>query len=83
MKSIQHIEAALKSLDEEVQSLLLNMSLSQTQKDDLMLPLLQQKRVLDQTLEDLKYLQAHPPTTTGPCKVGIIRQEQEKNSAHS
>lgn len=77
MKSITYIEAALKELDNDVQALLMNMSISLTEKDDLMLPLLQQKRVLDQTLEDLKYLQANPPLKGGPCKSGIIRQEQE------
>ena len=78
MKSINFIEEALKSLDEEVQEILLNMSISLTQKDDLMLPLLQQKRVLDQTLEDLKYLQANPPAQGGACKTGMVRQEQEE-----
>jgi len=77
MKSITFIEDALKSLDDEVQALLLNMSISLTEKDDLMLPLLQQKRVLDQTLEDLKYLEANPPAKGGPCKSGMTRQEQE------
>ena len=77
MKSITFIEDALKSLDDEVQALLLNMSISLTQKDDLMLPLLQQKRVLDQTLEDLKYLEANPPAKGGPCKSGMVREEQE------
>lgn len=78
MKSITFIEDALKSLDDEVQALLMNMSISLTQKDDLMLPLLQQKRVLDQTLADLKYLQANPPAKGGPCKSGMTRQEQEQ-----
>lgn len=78
MKSITFIEDALKSLDEEVQALLMNMSISLTEKDDLMLPLLQQKRVLDQTLEDLKYLEANPPAKGGPCKSGMIREEQER-----
>lgn len=77
MKSITFIEDALKSLDDEVQALLLNMSISLTEKDDLMLPLLQQKRVLTQTLEDLNYLKANPPAKGGPCKSGMTRQEQE------
>ena len=77
MKTITFIEDALKSLDDEVQALLMNMSISLTEKDDLMLPLLQQKRVLDQTLEDLKYLEANPPAKGGPCKSGMTRQEQE------
>ena len=80
MKSIAFIEDALKSLDEEVQTVLLNVSISLTDKDDLMLPLLQQKRVLDQTLEDLQYLQANPPAKGGACKTGMVRQEQESAS---
>ncbi len=77
MVSIKYIEDALKAVDDEVQGLLLNMSISLTEKDDLMLPLLQQKRVLDQTLEDLKYLEANPPAKGGPCKSGMTRQELE------
>ncbi len=77
MKSIGFIEDALKSLDDEVQAVLLNISISLTDKDDLMLPLLQQKRVLDQTLGDLQYLKANPPAKGGTCKTGTMRQEME------
>ncbi len=77
-KTIGFIEQALKSIDDDVQVILMNMSLSLTEKDDLMLPLLQQKRVLDQTLEDLRYLEANPPAKGGACKSGMIRQDQEK-----
>jgi hypothetical protein len=77
MKSITFIEDALKSLDDEVQAVLMNMSISLTEKDDMMLPLLQQKRVLDQTLEDLQYLKANPPAKGGTCKTGNMRKEME------
>lgn len=77
MKSISFIQEALKALDNEVQELLMNVSISLTEKDDFMLPLLQQKRVLDQTLADLEYLKANPPAKGGTCKTGTIRQEME------
>lgn len=78
MKSIEYIKAALAALDEDVQQVLMNQSISLTDKDDLMLPLLQQKRVLDQTLADLEYLKANPPAKGGVCKSGQVRQDQEQ-----
>jgi hypothetical protein len=75
MKSIQHIKNALKDLDGEVESILLNISLSLQDKDNLMLPLLQQKRVLTQTLEDLEYLKAHPPKPNQPCGISKYRED--------
>ena len=80
MKSITFIKDALASLDQEVQDLLMNQYISLTDKDDLMLPLLQQKRVLDQTLEDLEFLKANPPAKGGACKTGMVRQAQEAKS---
>ena len=52
----KHIKNALKELDDEVQKILLDWSIPLNEKDNLMLPILQQKRVLDQTLQDLRYL---------------------------
>jgi hypothetical protein len=75
MKSIQHIKNALKDLDGEVESILLNISLSLQDKDNLMLPLLQQKRVLTQTLEDLEYLKANPPKPNQPCGISKYRED--------
>lgn len=75
MKAIEHIKNALKDLDQEVEGILLNISLSLTEKDNLMLPLLQQKRVLSQTLEDLEYLEAHPPTPNQPCGISKYRED--------
>ncbi len=75
MKPIHHIENALRDLDTEVETVLTNISLSLTQKDNVMLPLLQQKKVLQQTLEDLKYLEAHPPTPNQPCGISKYRND--------
>ncbi|SFV75153.1 hypothetical protein MNB_SM-3-1242 [hydrothermal vent metagenome] len=40
-----------------------------------MLPILQQKRVLTQTLEDLIYLKEHPPTPNQPCGISKYRTD--------
>ena len=75
MKSIAYIEQAIAELDKEVQEILLNMKFSLTEKDNYMLPLLQQKRVLNQTLEDLTYLKEHPPTPNQPCGISKYRED--------
>ncbi len=75
MKSIEHIKNALKDLDSEVESILLNISLSLQEKDNVMLPLLQQKRVLTQTLKDLEYLKANPPKPNQPCGISKYRED--------
>jgi len=75
MKSIKHIEDALKELDDEVQTLLLNWDIPLNEKDNLMLPILQQKRVLDQTLKDLIYLKENPPTPNQACGISKHRND--------
>jgi len=75
MKAIIHIRNALSEIDAEVQAIVMNPKLSLNDKDDLMLPLVQQKRVLQQTLEDLTYLQEHPPAKTGGCGMARYRQD--------
>lgn len=75
MNSIKHIENALRDLDKEVQDILSNTSMALNEKDNFMLPLLQQKRVLTQTLEDLKYLQENPPTPNQPCGISKYRED--------
>jgi hypothetical protein len=74
MKSIEYIQLALQELDKEVEATLLNMKLSLKDKDNIMLPLLQQKKVLQQTLEDLTYLKEHPPTPNQPCGISKYRE---------
>jgi ABC-type antimicrobial peptide transport system ATPase subunit len=75
MKSITFIEQALAELDNDVQNTLLNIKLSLQEKDNIMLPLLQQKKVLQQTLEDLIYLKKHPPTPNQPCGISKYRKD--------
>ena len=67
MKSLEFIQMALDSLDEEVQTCLGNLTMDMTSKNEIMLPLLQQKRVLEQTKEDLTYLKENPPSNAGEC----------------
>lgn len=74
MNSIKHIQNALKELDDEVQKILLDWSIPLNEKDNLMLPILQQKKVLDQTLEDLTYLKEHPPTPNQACGISKHRE---------
>jgi hypothetical protein len=68
MNSIKHIDNALKELDDEVQKILLNWDIPLNEKDNLMLPILQQKKVLTQTLEDLTYLKENPQQPPYPTK---------------
>ncbi len=75
MKPIEHIQNALGDLDKEVEAILLDVSRSLTQKDNAMLPLLRQKKVLKQALEDLEYLEAHPPPLNQPCGISKYRDE--------
>ena len=76
MNSIKHIENALKELDDTVEKMLLDWSIPLNEKDNIMLPILQQKRVLTQTLEDLTYLKEHPPTPNQACGISKYREEQ-------
>jgi len=71
LKTISYVEDAIKYLDEEVKKILFDLTIPQNEKDDLMLPLTRQKKVLKQTLEDLIYLKEHPPTINAGCKCGM------------
>ncbi len=75
MKSIEHVKNALQDLNTEVETILSDWSINLTEKDNLMLPLLQQKRVLEQTLKDLQYLKDNPPTPNQPCGISKHRQD--------
>ena len=44
MNSIKHIQNAIAELDEEVEKLLLDWSIPLNEKDNIMLPILQQKK---------------------------------------
>jgi len=73
MNTIRHIENALKELDDEVQKILTDWSIPLNEKDNLMLPILQQKKVLDQTKSDLEYLRDNPPAPNQPCGISKYR----------
>jgi len=75
MNSIKHIQNALDELDLEVQTILQNWDIPLNEKDNLMLPILQQKKVLTQTLEDLKYLKENPPSPNQPCGISKYRED--------
>ena len=75
MNSIIHIKNALQELDDEVQKILLNWDIPLNEKDNLMLPILQQKKVLEQTLEDLTYLKDNPPSPNQACGISKYRED--------
>jgi len=77
MVSLTHIEAALAAIDAEVKALLYNQSLSLSEKDEKMLPLLRESKVVKQTYEDLCYLRDNPPSAPGGCKAGQYRKEEK------
>ena len=58
---------ALDALDKEVEGYVMDLTMDMTTKNEKMLPLLQQKRVLQQTKEDLTYLRDNPPKNAGEC----------------
>lgn len=67
MKSIEYIQMALDELDKEMESYVMDLTMDMTSKNEKMLPLLQQKRVLEQTKSDLTYLKENPPKNAGEC----------------
>jgi len=75
MISLTHLEAALAAVDTEVKALLYNQSLSLTEKDEKMLPLLRESKVLKQAYEDLCYLRDNPPSNPTGCKVGSYKED--------
>ncbi len=77
MVSLTHLEAALAAVDTEVKALLYNQSLSQSEKDEKMLPLLRESKVLKQAHKDLCYLRDNPPSSPSGCKVGSYRKEND------
>ncbi len=75
MNSIKYIQNAIAELDKEVEIILLDWSIPLNEKDNLMLPMLQQKKVLTQTLQDLTYLKENPPTPNQACGISKYRQD--------
>lgn len=75
MISLTHIEAALAAVDAEIKALLYDQSLSLSEKDQKMLPLLRESKVLKQTHEDLCYLRDNPPKPPSGCKAGSYKED--------
>ena len=75
MNAIKHIQNAIDELDAEVGELLLDWSVPLNEKDNIMLPKLQIKKVLLQTLEDLEYLKANPPRLNQACGISKYRTD--------
>lgn len=73
--SIAHLQQALSDLDREVERILGDMSLSLNQKDNLMLALLLQKRILKEALEALEDLKRNPPKPNQPCGISRYRED--------
>ncbi|MDD3770921.1 MAG: hypothetical protein ACOZBX_01730 [Campylobacterota bacterium] len=78
MLSLTHLEAALAAVDAEVKALLYDQSLSLSEKDEKMLPLLRESKVLKQAYEDLCYLKDNPPSSPTGCKAGQYRENEKK-----
>lgn len=75
MVSLPHLEAALAAIDSEIKALLYNQSLSLREKDEKMLPLLRESKVLKQAHEDMCYLRDNPPSSPSGCKAGSYRED--------
>lgn len=75
MVSLTHLEAALAAIDAEVKALLYDQSLSLSEKDEKMLPLLRESKVVKQAYEDVCYLKENPPSTPSGCKAGSYRED--------
>ena len=55
--------------------ILLDWNIPLNEKDNLMLPKLQIKKVLTQTLEDLTYLKNNPPKLNQACGISKYRED--------
>ena len=77
MNSIKYIQKAIDELDTEVQKLLLDWSIPLNEKDNIMLPLVREKKVLTQALEDLTYLKENPPSPNQPCGISKYRDDYQ------
>jgi len=76
MESIKYVQQALAHLDKEVEATLLDIKLSLKEKDNIMLPILRQQKVLKQALDDLVYLKEHPPAPNQPCGISKYREDK-------
>jgi archaellum component FlaC len=73
--SVQHIQNAIKELDKEMEKIVMDFSLSLKEKDNLMLPIVLEKKILTQAIEDLLYLKDNPPPKDQPCGISKYRTD--------
>jgi len=73
--SIKHIQNAINELDKEMEKIVMDFSLSLKDKDNLMLPIVLEKKILTQAIEDLEYLKANPPAKDQPCGISKYRED--------
>ena len=78
MTPAQHLQAALDALGVRVQELLADTSLSLTQKDPLMLRYVQQKKVIQQALDDVMYLESKEVAISQQCGMHRYRTEEDQ-----
>ncbi len=68
-----YIEEALREMEKEVKEILANHSLSLTEKDKLIYPYIKKRKVLQQAIEDLNYLDTREEVLDNTCKMGQFR----------
>ena len=73
MKPQEHIKKALEDITNDVKGILEDSAKSLTEKDTLIFPYLQQKRVLKQTIKDLDFLEEREVETSTTCKMSQYR----------
>jgi len=71
MKPQEFVKQAIDDITKSVKNILLDTSKSLTEKDNLIFPYLQQKRVLKQTVEDLDFLDEREFEQTTTCKMSM------------
>ena len=75
MKPQEYVKQALEDITQDVKDILMDSAKSLTEKDNLIFPYLQQKRVLKQTLEDLDFLAERKLEQTTTCKMSQYLNE--------
>jgi len=72
-KPQSYLEDALKEIENQVKNILNDNTLPLTEKDRLIYPYVQKKRVLTQAIEDLNYLDERDFNLSSSCKMSQYR----------
>jgi hypothetical protein len=73
LKPQHYVKLAIDDITAEVKKILEDQSKSLTEKDNLIFPFVQQKKVLQQTLEDLDFLENRKIEESTTCKMSSFR----------